>query len=210
MKSGAFNQKVYCRIRPTAASIPTFYGLPKIHVNDTPLRPILSSTGKYNHDSATWLSEIRTPLRHHPCSAHKNSCFCNKCLGKFENDTKPDSQDKEVDDYACILGLPYFEKPSGKFASQLFTLLKQKFGLQIFTYYTLLNTGSYFDLTFITLAALKSNVVYKFTCSRDVNTYNGMPTRQSVTRAKEHLQLNSNSAKTAMSQHLFLPKLSKF
>ena len=26
--------------------------------------------------------------------------FFNKCLKKFENTTKPDSQDKEVDDYA--------------------------------------------------------------------------------------------------------------
>ena len=36
---------------------------------------------------------------------------------------EPDSQDKEVDDYANILGLPYFGKPSRKFASQLSTLL---------------------------------------------------------------------------------------
>ena len=52
--------------------------------------------------------------------------FFNKCLKKIENDTKLDSQDKEVDDYAYILGLPYFGKPSRKFASQLTTLLKQR------------------------------------------------------------------------------------
>ena len=53
--------------------------------------------------------------------------FFNKCLKKFEDNTKPDSHDKEVDDYAYILGLPCFGKPSRKFASQLSTLLKQKF-----------------------------------------------------------------------------------
>ena len=121
----------------------------------------------------------------------------------LNNLTKPDSHDKEVDDYAYILGLPYFGKPSHKFASQLSTLLKQKFDIRIFTYYTSLKTGSYFNLKSKTPAALKSNVVYKFTCSRDVNTtYIGMSTRHLVTRAREHLQLNSNSAKSAISQHI--------
>ena len=70
------------------------------------------------------------------------NCFFNKCLKNFENNIKPDSHDKEVDDYAYILGLPYFGKPSHKFASQLSTLLKQKFDVRIFTYYTSLKTGS--------------------------------------------------------------------
>ena len=107
--------------------------------------------------------------------------FFNKCLKKFENDTKPDSHDKEVDDYSYILGLPYFGKPSRKFASQFSTLLKQKFDVRIITYYTSLKTGSYFNLKSKTPAALKSNVVYKFTCSRDVNTtYIGMSTRRAT------------------------------
>ena len=67
-KSGAINQEVYCRIRPTTTSIPTLYGLPKTHQDNTSLRSILSSTGRYNHECATWLSEILTPLRHHPSS----------------------------------------------------------------------------------------------------------------------------------------------
>ena len=49
--------------------------------------------------------------------------FFNKCLRKFLNNTKRDSQDKEVDDYAYKLGLPYFGKPSRKFTSLLSTLL---------------------------------------------------------------------------------------
>ena len=66
--------------------------------------------------------------------------FFNKFLKKIENNSKLDSHDKEVDDYAYILGLPYFGKPSRKFASQLSTLLKQNFDVQVFTYYTSLKT----------------------------------------------------------------------
>ena len=50
-------------------------------------------------------------------------------MKKFENNTKAESQDKEVDDYTYILGLSYFGKPSCKFASQLSTLLKQRFNV---------------------------------------------------------------------------------
>ena len=64
-KRKAIDDEVYQRIRPISASTPTLYGLPKIHKNDTPLRPILSSVGSYNHECAKWLSEILTPLRHH-------------------------------------------------------------------------------------------------------------------------------------------------
>ena len=43
-----------------------------------PLRPILSSTGSYNHECATWLSEILTPLRHHPSSLKDTFDFLDK------------------------------------------------------------------------------------------------------------------------------------
>ena len=131
------------------------------------------------------------------------NCFFNKCLNKFGSNTKPDSHNKDVDDYAYILGLPYFGKKSRKFASQLSTIPKQKFNVRFFTNYTSLKTGSYFNLKSKTPAALKSNVVYKFTCSCDVNTtYVGMSTRHLVTRAREHLQLNFNHAKSAIIQHI--------
>ena len=105
--------------------------------------------------------------------------------------------------YANILGLPYFGKPSRKFASQLSTSLKQRFNVQIFTYYTSIKTGSYFNLKLKTPTALKCNVVYKFICLRDVNsTYFGMSTRHLVTGAREHLQRHSNCAKSARSQHI--------
>ena len=51
-KSGSINQEIYNRIRPTSTSLRTLYGLPKIHKENTPLRPTLSSTGNYNHKCA--------------------------------------------------------------------------------------------------------------------------------------------------------------
>ena len=64
---------------------------------------------------------------------------------------------------------------------------------------------SYIASSYVYIVVYKSYifiVVYKFTCSRDVNTtYIGMSKRHLVTRAREHLQLNSNATKSAISQH---------
>ena len=112
---------------------------------------------------------------------------------------------------SAIAGNLKFCKKKILFLALLSTLLKQRFNVRMFTYYFLLKTGSYLNLKSKTPAALKSIVVNKFTCSRDVNTtYIGMSTRHLVTRVREHLQLNSSPAKSPISQtHFFLPKLSK-
>jgi len=48
-----------------------------------------------------------------------------------------------------------------------------------------------------------SYVVYKFSCSRDVNMiYIGMSTCHLVTRVREHIQIKSTSAKSAINQHI--------
>ena len=64
-KPGQLSTEDYKRIKPISTTIPTLYGLPKIHKQNNPMRPILCSTGSYNHQCATWLTEILTPLRHH-------------------------------------------------------------------------------------------------------------------------------------------------
>ena len=55
-KSGSINQEIYDKIRSTSASLPALYGLPKIPEENSPLRPILSSIGSYNHECAICLS----------------------------------------------------------------------------------------------------------------------------------------------------------
>ena len=42
-------EEVYNQIRPTGASRPRLYGLPKTHKKDCPLRPILSMIGSAQH-----------------------------------------------------------------------------------------------------------------------------------------------------------------
>ena len=41
---------IYNRIRPTGSNPGRIYGLPKLHRNDIPLRPIISGIGSYSHN----------------------------------------------------------------------------------------------------------------------------------------------------------------
>ena len=47
---------------PTGAVPPKFYGIPKIHKRDVPLRPIVSSRGSTNYEVAKELARILRPL----------------------------------------------------------------------------------------------------------------------------------------------------
>ena len=47
---------------PTGAVAHKFYGLPKIHKRDMPLRPVLSSMGSINYEVAIELARIKRPL----------------------------------------------------------------------------------------------------------------------------------------------------
>ena len=48
-KESLLLSKIYGRIRPTGSQRPRMYGLPNIHKQDVPLRPILSMTGSTQH-----------------------------------------------------------------------------------------------------------------------------------------------------------------
>jgi hypothetical protein len=54
--------KVWQQLDPTAAETPKFYGLPKVHKNNTPLRPIVSSIGSITYQAAKFLANILGPL----------------------------------------------------------------------------------------------------------------------------------------------------
>ncbi|XP_068707249.1 uncharacterized protein [Montipora foliosa] len=53
---------LYNQLCPTAENVPKFYGLPKIHKKDVPLRPIVSSVGSVMYDTAKFLAKIMKPL----------------------------------------------------------------------------------------------------------------------------------------------------
>ena len=52
----------YKSMYPTGCVLPKFYGLPKIHKPDTPLRPIVSSCGSVTYSVAKELTKILKPL----------------------------------------------------------------------------------------------------------------------------------------------------
>ena len=52
-------------IQPRAASTPCLYRLPKLLKDNCPLRSILSATGSFTYQTASWLSNILKPLHEH-------------------------------------------------------------------------------------------------------------------------------------------------
>ena len=59
---GGISDNVYRRLYPTEASTPKYYGLPKVHKEGVPLRPIISSRGAVTYERAKELSRILKPL----------------------------------------------------------------------------------------------------------------------------------------------------
>ena len=56
------NNQMYKAMYPTGCVPPKFYGLPKIHKPDTPLRHIVSSYGSVTYGMAKVLAKILKPL----------------------------------------------------------------------------------------------------------------------------------------------------
>ncbi len=50
------------KLYPTAGDVPKFYGLPKIHKTEVPLRPIISSIGSITYEAAKYLAVVIGPL----------------------------------------------------------------------------------------------------------------------------------------------------
>ena len=61
-EEGGRNESTYKKMYPTAAGIPIFYGLPKIHKAWVPLRPTVSIRGSASYNTAKELARILKPL----------------------------------------------------------------------------------------------------------------------------------------------------
>ena len=59
---GGIDNTTYKRLYPMGAGSPKYYGLPKIHKQGVPLRPIISSRGSATYESAKELAKILKPL----------------------------------------------------------------------------------------------------------------------------------------------------
>ena len=76
------NEVTYRRLYPTGASSPKFYGLPKVHKQGMPLRPIVSSIGAVTYQSAKELSKVLKPLLgKSPHHVHNNEYFLQHLKG---------------------------------------------------------------------------------------------------------------------------------
>jgi len=61
-KKGKVDKPTYHKIYPTTETPPKFYGLPKIHKKDNPLRPIVSSVDSITYTCARFVADILSPL----------------------------------------------------------------------------------------------------------------------------------------------------
>jgi hypothetical protein len=71
-KAGILSQTLHNCLRPSATVCPKFYGLPKIHKPNVPLRPIVASIGSPTYALAKYLAEILKT------SCWKNRTSCSK------------------------------------------------------------------------------------------------------------------------------------
>ena len=79
---GGINESTYKRLYPTWAASCKFYGLPKIHKEGTPLRPIVSTTGAVTYSTSKELSRILKPLvGKSPHHIHNNQDFMEHLKG---------------------------------------------------------------------------------------------------------------------------------
>ena len=58
LKKGDISRDVYDRVRPSGSMRPRMYGVPKLHKDGVPLRPILSMINSPQHELAKWLTEV--------------------------------------------------------------------------------------------------------------------------------------------------------
>ena len=122
-----------------------------------------------------------------------NSClrrFLNYKCGKEILNSKVNEDMVET-----IFSIPYIGLPSVIFSKKIKEFFKKYYGIDIRVVFTSFKVKNYFSLKCCTPLPLLANVVYKFECFRDANTfYIGKTIRHLATRVKEHGSLNSNSA----------------
>ena len=120
--------------------------------------------------------------------------FFNKILCQFQKEKTDSKTEKE---FINLFIIPYLGKISKEFGLQIQSLIKKRFDIKITIVYKTTKVQEYFSLKSKTPLVLNSNVVYKFTCSRDVNVFS----RHLGIRAGEHLNV-SRSSKSAIKEHI--------
>ena len=79
-KKGEIDDVCYKQLRPTGSIPSQLYGLPKIHKDKTPLRPIISQIGSYTYNLAKFLVPILKPLTTNKYSIKDSFSFVQELL----------------------------------------------------------------------------------------------------------------------------------
>ena len=77
---GALDVSTYEKIRPQGSKPGRIYGLPKIHKDGTPLRPIVSSIGTYSYELSKFLADILKPLTNNSFTVKDSFSFVTDIL----------------------------------------------------------------------------------------------------------------------------------
>ena len=85
LKTKVINEKLYYQLHSTCSSPAVFYGQPKIHKDNFPLRPIISTTATYNYQLSKHLTKILSEVRKKPPSFIKDSFELMKKITKLES-----------------------------------------------------------------------------------------------------------------------------
>ena len=116
--------------------------------------------------------------------------------------SKRKTDNKTEKEFINLFIIPYLGKISKEFGLQIQSLIKKRFGTKITIVQKTTKVQKYFSLKSKTPLILNSNVVYKFTCSRDVDvTYIGTSARHLSIRTEEHLNV-LRSGKSAIKEHI--------
>jgi len=76
-KQGAISDQFYQKIRPCGSQPARLYGLPKVHKDNHPLRPICSSVNSYNYKLASELASILSPYTKNSFTVKNSFTFVN-------------------------------------------------------------------------------------------------------------------------------------
>ena len=126
--------------------------------------------------------------------------FFNKILERFLHQPYTQTPTENEPDPKILLKVFFAGKISKDFFNNIRLMIKRKFGIHVVPLYTTTKVKHYFQLKSQTPSSLRSDVVYKFTCSRDVSTtYICTSSRQLSVRIKEHLS-DSASNKSAVKE----------
>jgi len=85
LKTKFINEKLFYQLHSTCSSPAVFYGQPKIHKDNIPLRPIISTTATYNYQLSKHLTKILSKVRKEPPSFIKDSFELMKKITKLES-----------------------------------------------------------------------------------------------------------------------------